>query len=217
MITPLTLERYRICEFYAELLHCSNMSLLNRPVALDRLYDSEGYLARGWLAADDLADALATGSLEEESFHRAPHSPPSVYSPFPDPTSPVDISLSSGASTPSGAGSLDSESGILTRVEAKALRDMLASSGASNPFDDPDDEEVEELAAATEAIELDGDLHSREPTTIPVPSGSRRSWNRPQSEDASALPPGQLLKRKFMQHRVIETMLVSCILLLSYD
>ena len=29
-LAPLTFERYRICELYAELLHCSNMSLLNR-------------------------------------------------------------------------------------------------------------------------------------------------------------------------------------------
>lgn len=30
-ITLLTFERYRICELFAELLHCSNMALLNRP------------------------------------------------------------------------------------------------------------------------------------------------------------------------------------------
>lgn len=192
------------------------MSLLNRPLAADPLYDSEGYLQRGWLAADDLAEALATGSLEEESFQRPPHSPPLSYSPFPLPTSPVDIFLSSGASTPSGAGSLDSESGILTRVEAKALRDMLASSGASNPFDDPDDEDgEEELAAATEAIDLDGDLHSRESTaTAPPSNGARKSWDKPPHLPGRVVPlvappPGQLLKRKFIEHRVIETMLVS--------
>ena len=28
---PLTFERFRICELYAEMLHCSNMAILNRP------------------------------------------------------------------------------------------------------------------------------------------------------------------------------------------
>ena len=36
---PLTFERFRICELYAELLHCSNMAILNRPVRLPPLKD----------------------------------------------------------------------------------------------------------------------------------------------------------------------------------
>ncbi|KAH9952025.1 SAPS-domain-containing protein [Amylocystis lapponica] len=61
-LTPLTFERYRICELYAELLHCSNMSLLNRPREFDHLYDSEGRLQGGLSALEELAQVIAIGS-----------------------------------------------------------------------------------------------------------------------------------------------------------
>lgn len=61
-LTPLTFERYRICELYAELLHCSNMSLLNRPPEFDHLYDSEGWLQGGLSALEELAQVIAIGS-----------------------------------------------------------------------------------------------------------------------------------------------------------
>ncbi|KAF8634541.1 hypothetical protein AX15_000839 [Amanita polypyramis BW_CC] len=58
-IMPLTLERYRICELFAELLHCSNMSLLNRPSEYDYLYDEQGRLRGGLVALEGLAQVLA--------------------------------------------------------------------------------------------------------------------------------------------------------------
>ncbi|KAI0080509.1 SAPS-domain-containing protein [Panus rudis PR-1116 ss-1] len=61
-LTPLTFERYRICELYAELLHCSNMSLLNRPPEYEHLYDSEGRLQGGLSALEELAQVIAIGS-----------------------------------------------------------------------------------------------------------------------------------------------------------
>lgn len=57
-ITPLTFERYRICELFAELLHCSNMALLNRPSIHDNLYDSKGRLQGGLSALEDLAQVI---------------------------------------------------------------------------------------------------------------------------------------------------------------
>ncbi|KAI0797491.1 SAPS-domain-containing protein [Abortiporus biennis] len=64
-LTPLTFERYRLCELYAELLHCSNMSLLNRPPEYDHLYDSEGRLQGGLSALEELAQVIAIGSGSE--------------------------------------------------------------------------------------------------------------------------------------------------------
>ena len=61
-LAPLTFERYRICELYAELLHCSNMSLLNRPSEFDHLYDSEGRLQGGLSALEELAQVIAIGA-----------------------------------------------------------------------------------------------------------------------------------------------------------
>ncbi|KZT70090.1 SAPS-domain-containing protein [Daedalea quercina L-15889] len=61
-LTPLTFERYRICELYAELLHASNMSLLNRPREYDNLYDASGRLQGGLSALEQLAQVIAIGS-----------------------------------------------------------------------------------------------------------------------------------------------------------
>ncbi|KAF8801647.1 SAPS-domain-containing protein [Phlegmacium glaucopus] len=58
-MTPFTLERYRIVEVYAELLHCSNMSLLNRPANYSRMYDSEGRLQGGLGGLEELAHVIA--------------------------------------------------------------------------------------------------------------------------------------------------------------
>jgi serine/threonine-protein phosphatase 6 regulatory subunit 3 len=58
-MTPFTLERYRIVELYAELLHCSNMSLLNRPANCSQMYDSEGRLQGGLGGLEELAHVIA--------------------------------------------------------------------------------------------------------------------------------------------------------------
>ena len=58
-MTPFTLERYRIVELYAELLHCSNMSLLNRPAKYSEMYDSEGRLQGGLGGLEELANVIA--------------------------------------------------------------------------------------------------------------------------------------------------------------
>ncbi|KAG7093017.1 hypothetical protein E1B28_009314 [Marasmius oreades] len=53
-IKPLTFERLRIVELFAEMLHCSNMSLLNRPSSFDHLYDPSGRLQGGLSVMKDL-------------------------------------------------------------------------------------------------------------------------------------------------------------------
>ncbi|KAJ6501910.1 SIT4 phosphatase-associated protein-domain-containing protein [Mycena sanguinolenta] len=69
-ITPLTFERYRICELFAELLHCSNMALLNRPPEFAHLYDAEGRLQGGLSALEELARVIALNSGEEPTRDR---------------------------------------------------------------------------------------------------------------------------------------------------
>lgn len=61
-IIPLTFERYRICELYAELLHASNMSILNRPSEFDHLYDNMGRLQGGLSSLEELAKVISTGN-----------------------------------------------------------------------------------------------------------------------------------------------------------
>lgn len=54
----LTLERFRIIELFAELLHCSNMAVLNRPVGTGPKYDRDGQLMGGLNGLDVLNGAL---------------------------------------------------------------------------------------------------------------------------------------------------------------
>lgn len=65
-MTPFTLERYRIVELYAELLHCSNMSLLNRPASFSHMYDVEGRLQGGLAGLEELAQVIALNNNNEQ-------------------------------------------------------------------------------------------------------------------------------------------------------
>ncbi len=65
---PLTFERLRICELFVELLHCSNMSLLNRRAGSGGpVYDTMGHLLGGLSALEQLAHAVSTSASSEGS------------------------------------------------------------------------------------------------------------------------------------------------------
>jgi SIT4-associating protein SAP185/190 len=66
--TPLTQERFRIMELYAELLHCSNMSILNRQLGQGPDYSSSGCLEGGLEALEKLGSALE-GEAENAEDH----------------------------------------------------------------------------------------------------------------------------------------------------
>nr|XP_019011578.1 uncharacterized protein I206_03680 [Kwoniella pini CBS 10737]OCF50359.1 hypothetical protein I206_03680 [Kwoniella pini CBS 10737] len=55
---PLTLERFRILELYAELLHSSNMSILNRTPGTGPTYTEEGILSGGLEGLEALGEAI---------------------------------------------------------------------------------------------------------------------------------------------------------------
>ncbi|EPQ26944.1 uncharacterized protein PFL1_05578 [Pseudozyma flocculosa PF-1] len=64
-IVPLTFERYRITELYAELLHCSNMALLNRAPGEGPQYSPDGTLMGGIEGLQVLARTLQGGDGPE--------------------------------------------------------------------------------------------------------------------------------------------------------
>lgn len=220
-VEPLTIERYRICELYAEMLHCSNMGLTNRTKS--PFVDASGRLRPEWRDPEKLgtllAEALRLPAASSESSGDSNPVPGSLDLPR----------LSSGFSTPSGAGSLDSESGVLTRAEAKELHDLIAASaGNGHSGSSGDDDEAdpfgdqfesssdEELAGAVDAIQLDEDLTAspdlyRSPPAIASPSltGQHNNSNSTGPQLKTYLPPGPSLKVAFIQHGVIPTMLVS--------
>ena len=64
-VAPLTFERYRITELYAELLHCSNMALLNRAPGEGPQYSADGVLSGGLEGLQTLARTLQGGDGPE--------------------------------------------------------------------------------------------------------------------------------------------------------
>jgi SIT4-associating protein SAP185/190 len=58
---PLTMERFRVIELYAELLHSSNMATLNRAPGTGPEYSSDGALLGGLDGLDKLGQALQAG------------------------------------------------------------------------------------------------------------------------------------------------------------
>ncbi|ODO11173.1 hypothetical protein I350_01777 [Cryptococcus amylolentus CBS 6273] len=55
---PFTMERFRIIELYAELLHSSNMSILNRLPGTGPIYNGEGILSGGLEGLEALGEAI---------------------------------------------------------------------------------------------------------------------------------------------------------------
>lgn len=162
---PLTLERFRICEFYAELLHCSNMSLLNRPPSFDSLHDATGHLARGWQAAEELAAALAVTQPNDDASQPPPNpaSPdlPPIPNTIPDNAS-VEASADSAITSTSSESAGRRESSVSTSVDERELPPTPS-------------------------------VYSEHSRYLPLPPPA----------------PGPLLKTRFIQHRVIPSMIVS--------
>ena len=55
-----------MCELVAELLHCSNMSLLNRPASYNHLYDADGQLQGGLSSLEELASVIAMSTTSTD-------------------------------------------------------------------------------------------------------------------------------------------------------
>ncbi|KAJ1308763.1 hypothetical protein OPQ81_004453 [Rhizoctonia solani] len=119
-LIPLTLERFRIIELYAELLHCSNMSLLNRRRGFGPSYDEQGRLMGGLDALEQLArvidpnvssDAMMDQSLDSDTVQ-----------------DPKELPASSASTDCS---SLTSEDGVSVDDEHADLEEDLTSSRGS--------------------------------------------------------------------------------------
>ncbi|KZP04376.1 hypothetical protein FIBSPDRAFT_1010554 [Athelia psychrophila] len=63
----LTFERYRVCELCAEMLHRSNMAIMNRGAEFENLYDADGRSQGGLQGLEQLAKVIAIASGEEQN------------------------------------------------------------------------------------------------------------------------------------------------------
>lgn len=237
-IAPLTFERYRICELYAELLHCSNMSLLNRPADFDYLYDSEGRLQGGLSALEELAQVISMGSGDEDKrdpmdegldeiepalefpVHGAPQDSSSLLDSDEDMSDdegpgsfeddPMEDITSSGElkSSDGNPKPRSSFSPLHTRSPADTPP-LSASPGATTPPD---------LGSPGGAVSprrkgSNQSIGSEGSTIGRRSAGSRRSSKRfnltDVSQSGASVPVGERLKHKILEDNVLATILVS--------
>ncbi|KAJ3814114.1 SIT4 phosphatase-associated protein-domain-containing protein [Lentinula aff. lateritia] len=221
--TPaLTFERFRITELLAELLHCSNMALLNRPPRYSHLYDAEGRLQGGLGGLEELARVISLGNEDEDGdVHRFDGNDDMNTEIEPA----LELPISSASSTSNASSLLDSDED----------EDMSTSS-------EDDSMDMEEIAMYDEpqmqsAVEPpplspEVDMHAAEPTesnsvppsvsaenigplrqgsvsSLPTRRNSRRS-TLPSASASSAeasLVVGERLKKRFLELNVLGVLL----------
>ena len=237
-LTPLTFERFRICELYAELLHCSNMSLLNRPPEFDHLYDSEGRLQGGLAALEDLASVIAIGSgNDDQSDMDAEGEELEPAQELPVHMGSADMNGEGGSDEDEEMSPANSHSGSEDdAMEEVDMADDLrtASPPPLSPNDDDATENPPLVIPLSPDASTDVSRRDRPPSGVKRRSrsssqtgsdrssirsrqgsvGSRRSLKRSvlgERDTSDFLPVGDKLKQRFSETRVLSTLLVSLV------
>ncbi|KAF8884827.1 SIT4 phosphatase-associated protein-domain-containing protein [Infundibulicybe gibba] len=206
-IIPLTFERYRICELFAELLHCSNMSLLNRPAEYNHLYDNEGRLQGGLSALEELAQVI-TLNTNEESDRRE-----SMDESNDEQASPHDLPVTNHSADPmdSDEDMSDDEPGS---SDDDAMEEIVM-------YDEPQSQLELSPSPIETSLPEPSIVVPSSPNAVSLPPaseinsetrshGSRRSSRRAATSDniPEAPPPiGEKLKRGFLDTNVLSSML----------
>jgi hypothetical protein len=219
---PLTAERFRIVELYAEMLHCSNMSILNRPVGSGPAYTTDGRLKGGLDALEQLGAALEgannTGNDNDGVLNEV--------------TPAKDLPVSSSGSTDcSLTGSDDEleEGNILSEHVGNvntSPRNNTSHLTESPPAQDPDEEDepstpkqhtFDDMSAATEKLSISVDAANVEETG---PSRRLSILRSPVNTIGSAkritehgglpsLAIGDTLKQMYIDQQVLPSITVS--------
>lgn len=127
---PLTMERFRVIELYAELLHSSNMATLNRVQGSGPDYSADGALTGGLDGLDKLGHALHTGEGGEDD--EGSPSPVAEVSPareLPVSSGSTDYSLTESDDVPLSDD--DDKSGKDKKDEGKEASKPSAATAAS--------------------------------------------------------------------------------------
>jgi SIT4-associating protein SAP185/190 len=186
-IRPLTLERFRICELYAELLHCSNMGLLNRQGTNIPRYDERGLL-EGGLESLDLLEAALAGA--------APVIEPVEEEPSGSFSSSDDESVASAEARPASPAS-----STYRTPDASAGSSLCLAAG------------LEDLSLGSASSESSPET-TRNPTDSPVldrttTQGSVSNVQAQSSSSPDEPTTGHLVKTRFLHHQVHATLVVS--------
>lgn len=212
---PLTMERFRVIELYAELLHSSNMATLNRVQGTGPDYSADGALTGGLDGLDKLGHALHTGeSGDDDEDSPSPEAEVSQARELPVSSGSTDYSLTESddvplsdddekakdgkaEDTPVAKASAKLEELIpppATEADAERLRNVMLTPDApasSTP-----------LSAKSDAGDADADK-----ATAKAPSAAAVGTSSTGTSPAGPLSTGERLKQQFIEHHVLTTLL----------
>ncbi|KAG8887332.1 hypothetical protein FRB98_000201 [Tulasnella sp. 332] len=222
-VVPLTFERFRVCELYAEILHCSNMTLLNRLPDIGPIYDDQGRLQGGLKALEDLARVCSPGFNGDESPRNDEPEEDPAYDVTHTTVVPVSPTKSgdSDSSGPDGDGvSSDDVDDVLEDVH---FEDDELPSKSSPPLavpletSDPSTSRHDSRSPSATGSHSERTLVEVTPPDASMPSPrSDRTVVKPENSagnEASLLSPsqgllpGDLLKQKFLDLGIVSTLL----------
>lgn len=206
---PLTNERFRIVELYAELLHSSNMAILNRVPGAGPTYTGQGVL-HGLDSLELLAEEIdKPGGAEELS----PESEVTEARELPVSTGSTDASVSGESDVASD----DDDADKTATPEAATSESVHPQPDA--PLPAPSQADVARLRDVRDAEPIDStnsDMASvshaavATSTAAPSVSGSDHPTEgraEPARSLDSDLSPGDALKQKYLEYRVIPTVI----------
>lgn len=180
---PLTVERFRVIELYAELLHSSNMSILNRPPGIGPSYSPDGILSGGLGGLEALGEAIGGDRVGEETEEQV--------------TQARELPVSSGSTDCSLTGSEEVGSDELEDMDDTPSQSPVASGTLDPPAPSPADaERLRDVMGMDRPISESVDAVAA--TTI-APSVSEYENGKVE------LAPGDRLKQIFIHHRVLLT------------
>ncbi|KAI0736702.1 SAPS-domain-containing protein, partial [Fomitopsis betulina] len=232
-LTPLTFERYRICELYAELLHASNMTLLNRPREFDNLYDSSGRLQGGLSALEQLAQVIAIGAggepdeddMDEDGGAAEPAHDFPVHNAQNDSSSLLDSDEDMSGDDEPGSSDDDAMEEITMYEEPRSnvnkdslltASPLLRSSPLLSSSPSPSSSSSPKLHPSSSPNLLpSSNLHSwnsgsdTDTMSRPRSSNSRRSLRRQSTIESTSGRPvlGERLKQRFLEANIVSTLL----------
>ncbi|KAL9937035.1 hypothetical protein V8E36_004270 [Tilletia maclaganii] len=152
-LTPLTFERYRITELYAELLHCSNMALLNRNRGDGPQYSEQGTLQGGVDGFQMLARTMGVPDDTEAPDDSAQEAQEPT-STTGDLSMSIDTDGTAGdenvppASAGTGAETLGNRPSVHARGRTQHVRDESAPESATSSNDTDDEAILREVSTS---------------------------------------------------------------------
>ncbi|WVQ72127.1 hypothetical protein IAR50_001672 [Cryptococcus sp. DSM 104548] len=220
---PFTLERFRIIELYAELLHSSNMSILNRLPGTGPVYSGEGILSGGLEGLEALGEAIEDNDNdgaadmsrgEDDLVTQAKELPVSdstggsltgsdnVESEDEDVLEAVNTSLgpSSVSETPL---TFDAQPPPPTVEVAERLRDVMEAESEQGPSSSAASEVASAVSRMAEATSTAAPSIASEPPEMREDSAPTPHVSTHPLPSDTPLAPGDKLKRQYLTHRVM--------------